>query len=118
MLLSWLEIDLHHKNPFHRLLFGCPQNINDTYGHAAGDTVLVTVAQRLASMLRSSDTVARLEGDEFVLIIESIAEREQVVALGQKLMEVLAQNVTLHVLLQDPGSDAAVLGSAKSKAHW
>lgn len=69
--------------------------INDTYGHAAGDTVLITVAQRLVSVVRSSDTVARLGGDEFVLIIESIAEREQVVALGHKLIDMLAEPVAL-----------------------
>ena len=71
------------------------KSINDTYGHAAGDTVLIAVAQRLVSIVRSSDTVARLGGDEFVLIIESITEREQVVALGQKLIDVLAENVGL-----------------------
>ena len=70
--------------------------INDTYGHAAGDTVLVTVAQRLVSAVRSSDTVARLGGDEFALIIESITEREQIVALGQKLMDVLTEEITLE----------------------
>ena len=71
------------------------KNINDTYGHAAGDTVLITVAQRLVSVVRSSDTVARLGGDEFVLIIESITEREQVAALGRKLIAILAEKVTL-----------------------
>lgn len=70
--------------------------INDTYGHAAGDAVLIAVAQRLVSIVRSSDTVARLGGDEFVLIIESITEREQVAALGQKLIDVLSQSVTLE----------------------
>ena len=70
--------------------------INDTYGHAAGDTVLIAVAQRLVAIVRSSDTVARLGGDEFVLIIESITEREQVAALGQKLIDVLSQSVTLQ----------------------
>ncbi len=82
------------------------KSINDTYGHAAGDTVLITVAQRLLSIVRSSDTVARLGGDEFVLIIESIAEREQVVALGQKVVDVLSENVTL-----DSGEVVSVGGS-------
>lgn len=69
--------------------------INDTYGHAAGDTVLITVSQRLVSVVRASDTVARLGGDEFVLIIESLTEREQIIGLGEKLMHMLAQDILL-----------------------
>ena len=69
--------------------------INDTYGHAAGDKVLVTVAQRLVSVVRETDTVARLGGDEFALIVESITQRSQLEALGLKLAEVVSQNMTL-----------------------
>jgi diguanylate cyclase (GGDEF)-like protein len=71
------------------------KTINDTYGHAAGDAVLIAVAQRLVSAVRASDTVARLGGDEFVLIIQSIADVNQVSALGQKLMELLSERVVL-----------------------
>jgi diguanylate cyclase (GGDEF)-like protein len=70
--------------------------INDNYGHAAGDTVLITVAKRLVAAVRSSDTVARLGGDEFVLIIQSIEHPEQVVALGHKLMDLLSEEVRLE----------------------
>ncbi len=70
--------------------------INDTYGHAAGDTVLTTVAQRLVSAVRASDTVARLGGDEFALIIESVSERDQIATLGQKLVDMLTEDVTLN----------------------
>ena len=69
--------------------------INDIHGHAAGDTVLTTVAQRLVSAVRASDTVSRLGGDEFALIIESISERDQIGCLGQKLVDLLTQEVTL-----------------------
>ena len=69
--------------------------INDTYGHAAGDKVLTTVAQRLLSIVRESDTVARLGGDEFVLIVESITERAQLEALGDKLVKVVSQTLVL-----------------------
>ena len=69
--------------------------INDTYGHAAGDQVLVAVAQRLVSIVRESDTVARLGGDEFVLIVESISERAPLETLGRKLVDVVSQNLVL-----------------------
>lgn len=69
--------------------------INDTYGHAAGDAVLIAVAKRLLSAVRASDTVARLGGDEFVLIVQSIEDVDQVRALAQKLMDLLSENVTL-----------------------
>ncbi len=69
--------------------------INDTYGHAAGDTVLVAVANRLVSAVRASDTVARLGGDEFALIIESVSDRDQIATLGQKLIDMLTDEVPL-----------------------
>jgi diguanylate cyclase (GGDEF)-like protein len=77
--------------------------INDTYGHAAGDQVLVAVARRLVSIVRESDTVARLGGDEFALIVESITDRTQLEALGQKLTDVVSQNLVL-----DSGQTVAV----------
>lgn len=46
--------------------------VNDTWGHAAGDTVLITLAQRLQERLRAEDLLARLGGDEFVIVLEEL----------------------------------------------
>jgi diguanylate cyclase (GGDEF)-like protein len=56
--------------------------INDRYGHDVGDTVLVKVAQRLADVLRESDTLARVGGDEFVIILGSLDATERDTALA------------------------------------
>ena len=50
------------------------KTINDTFGHAAADTVLVEVAERLAATLRAEDTLARFAGDEFVIVCEGLPQ--------------------------------------------
>ncbi len=50
--------------------------VNDTHGHAAGDTVLVAVAQALEKAIRRSDIAARISGDEFALLLENIPETD------------------------------------------
>jgi len=50
------------------------KNVNDRHGHAVGDAVLRTIAERLVSAVRPSDTVARLGGDEFVVLVEGATE--------------------------------------------
>ncbi len=66
--------------------------INDSLGHGAGDQLLCHVAGRLKSALRVSDTVARAGGDEFLLILEDIANREGVTRVAQKLVEAVSQS--------------------------
>ncbi len=65
--------------------------INDTLGHAAGDTLLQLVAARLQSVVREGDTVARIGGDEFTLIQLGIADAEQSVALAERLIADIGQ---------------------------
>ncbi|MEN9435490.1 MAG: hypothetical protein RIR09_145, partial [Pseudomonadota bacterium] len=69
--------------------------VNDNYGHAAGDRVLVTVAKRLMETVRASDTVARVGGDEFVLLIESFKNSDELVHLGRKLVSSISQPIAI-----------------------
>jgi diguanylate cyclase (GGDEF)-like protein/PAS domain S-box-containing protein len=72
------------------------KEINDTFGHAAGDEVLRELAQRLRACLREGDTVARLGGDEFTVILEDAGSLEQVQKVAGKILEVFAQPVRVR----------------------
>ncbi len=65
--------------------------INDTYGHDAGDLLLIEVARRLLSVSRSADTVARLGGDEFILLFCNISDETECRQLLQRILETLTQ---------------------------
>ncbi|MDE2260548.1 MAG: EAL domain-containing protein [Betaproteobacteria bacterium] len=72
------------------------KTINDTLGHALGDSLLQQVAGRLTSTLREEDTVARIGGDEFVIMLEYLNEDEPVAAnqaesIGEKILATLSQ---------------------------
>jgi diguanylate cyclase (GGDEF)-like protein len=67
------------------------KHINDFYSHAIGDALLVKFVQRISSHLRASDILARMSGDEFVLILDPLESREQVVGVIDRLVEHLKQ---------------------------
>jgi len=93
-----LERSRRSLQPFALLIIDLDRfkEINDKHGHAAGDFVLITIAGRLLEAVRASDTVARWGGDEFVLLIESIEERSELDLVGQKLIDLLSERVTLR----------------------
>ena len=66
------------------------KTINDTLGHAAGDVVLKVVAARLQECVRESDTVARVGGDEFTVIVSHIAGREEARLVAAKIAAAIA----------------------------
>jgi diguanylate cyclase (GGDEF)-like protein/PAS domain S-box-containing protein len=78
LALAYLDID-HFKA------------INDTRGHGAGDDVLKEFAARLAANVRASDTVARVAGDEFIIIFEQVAHIEEAARLALKIVEAIRQ---------------------------
>jgi diguanylate cyclase (GGDEF)-like protein/PAS domain S-box-containing protein len=65
------------------------KSINDTFGHDAGDALLVAVAARITEVLRPADTVARLGGDEFVVLCEEIEDEHHAVAVAQRILSLV-----------------------------
>lgn len=67
------------------------KNINDAMGHAAGDVVLQLAGKRLESCVRGKDTIARLSGDEFTVILEGVSEEDEVEAVASRMLRALSQ---------------------------
>lgn len=64
--------------------------VNDTFGHEVGDEVLVEVASRLLAIARKGDTVARLAGDEFVVLIEDVESTADAATIAHRIVEGIA----------------------------
>ncbi len=62
------------------------KNINDEYGHETGDKLLKNVADRIGGALRKSDTIARMGGDEFLIIVPEMENAADVMAVAQKIL--------------------------------
>lgn len=71
------------------------KQVNDTYGHQAGDELLICIARRLKDCLRGDDTVARLGGDEFVLLLSPVSCTPQCEQIMQRILDTIAQPVEL-----------------------
>ena len=70
--------------------------VNDTYGHEAGDEVLVALGKRLPEALRKSDFVARLGGDEFVLLVEDLKDLDDLANILKKIEGTIAAPIPLR----------------------
>lgn len=69
------------------------KKINDNYGHEVGDEVLIAVARRLTAGVRGSDTVSRIGGDEFVVLLDDPGRGEDAQLVAEKLIESIAQPI-------------------------
>jgi diguanylate cyclase (GGDEF)-like protein len=106
------------------------KHINDSLGHAVGDQLLQSVAQRLAGCVRQSDTVSRQGGDEFVVLLPQVEHAEDAALSAQKLLVALApphriDRFDLHIsisigisLYPDDGQDAETLIKSADTAMY
>jgi diguanylate cyclase (GGDEF)-like protein len=97
------------------------KHINDSLGHPVGDQLLQSVAKRLVNCLRSTDTVSRQGGDEFVVLLSEVAQSDDAAALAGRMLQAVAEAHTinqhdLHItasigvsLYPDDGPDAETL---------
>jgi diguanylate cyclase (GGDEF)-like protein/PAS domain S-box-containing protein len=69
--------------------------INDTYGHAAGDEMLKIVSQRMKAKVRDTDTLARLAGDEFVIILSAVHHKNDITAMAKAIVDNMSEPCTL-----------------------
>jgi diguanylate cyclase (GGDEF)-like protein/PAS domain S-box-containing protein len=79
-IMAILFIDLNRFKP-----------INDQYGHAVGDEILIIIAKRLLSAIRKSDTVCRQGGDEFVILLPEVSSRDEMLNLAIKCRNEIEQ---------------------------
>ena len=71
------------------------KKVNDTFGHTMGDHLLEEVAQRLRASIRESDTVARMGGDEFTIILNNLQDIEGASCMAEKLIKAINQPIDL-----------------------
>ncbi len=84
------------------------KHINDSDGHAYGDQALVEVSQRLAALLRKSDTLARVGGDEFVALIADLNTPQEAEAVAHKLIAALSDPIKIENKQFDVGASVGI----------
>jgi diguanylate cyclase (GGDEF)-like protein/PAS domain S-box-containing protein len=106
------------------------KNVNDSLGHPAGDLLLQKIAGRLQESLRQEDTVARMGGDEFAIIVESLGPGADPGKIAEKMIQVVSAPVDLQghgalvtasvgiALYPDDGPDATALLKAADTAMY
>lgn len=84
------------------------KKINDSMGHAAGDKLLVGIAERLQSSVRVTDTVARMGGDEFVIVLDGLHAQEEAATLTEKILLWLQSSITIQGHTFSPSASVGI----------
>lgn len=104
--------------------------VNDLHGHAVGDSILRQVAERLTKRVRHSDTVARVGGDEFVIVLHAVESNEALSSVANDIRDALSQEfhvegIKIHIgcsvgvaVYPDHGSDAPTLSRLADEAMY
>jgi diguanylate cyclase (GGDEF)-like protein len=74
----------------------CFKEINDTYGHVAGDNLLIHITSRMKSALRSDDTLARIGGDEFVIVLTDLSDPSDCVPILENVLELAMEPMDIN----------------------
>jgi diguanylate cyclase (GGDEF)-like protein len=118
--MGWIYVDLDHF-----------KQVNDTFGHSVGDTLLTIVAQRLRECVRDTDTVGRLGGDEFTVLLDGIYSEDEVLVIAEKIRVELEAPYDIGrdqdfktsasigvALYPDHGNDEAALSKSADEAMY
>ncbi|SMP63002.1 PAS domain S-box-containing protein/diguanylate cyclase (GGDEF) domain-containing protein [Desulfonatronum zhilinae] len=103
LFMDRIEMALQQLKRSHDALFALAfldidnfKHINDTFGHVAGDTLLVEVARKIMKCVREVDTVSRFGGDEFVILLEDILDEKEAMHILHRIQEELADPTLIN----------------------
>jgi diguanylate cyclase (GGDEF)-like protein len=92
------------------------KTVNDNHGHQVGDDLLIAVAKRMSGLIRPGDTLARLSGDEFVILCEAISERLQIHLVASRIVEALAAPFALDDVVVELSASVGIAFSAPEES--